>query len=611
MDTKKQAKFNEMTKRQKFSKGGMIRHIGGRKYFDNGGLTAAPTALTGPNGGGTNQNATNPNTGIMGTIGGALGLNNNFQATSADIQKGTNAAQLNQAYTDTQNALTNQTAQAQTLAPQTGTAVSNQNALAAQELAMTQGGGPNPAQAQLNQNTATNVANTTAAMAGQRGAAGNVGMLTRQAGQQGAATQQQAVGQAATMEANQQIAAQDRLANLSNAQISQAGQANTNLSSAQQNEQNILQGANTSANNAAVGMQSNINNVNSQTSAANQNMASNIMGGILSGGGATGAISSMFAGGGKVKAPHIKLAEMNAHSMKHYDEGGDVESAPETPPAPETPNEGTFTPDAVNSSAPNIPATASLPADQTDLSKAMSSSGGGGGGGKGIGGLAALMADGGNVPNLGTGTYSPVASSSGPNIGSTAALPTNTMDFSKAVSKKKQPPQDPNALKGGNSQTQEQANRGYADADAILGNSPMNVLPADNTNDTMSGGDMQGAARGGRIYPGPHKSHVANFMFAHGGESKMVPAMVSPGEIYLNPSEVKHVVETGANPLKMGKKFLGKPKVKGDSTKNDTIPADLEEGGVVIPRHIMNKPNADKAELFVRRAVHMTKPKGK
>jgi len=109
------------------------------------------------------------------------------------------------------------------------------------------------------------------------------------------------------------------------------------------------------------------------------------------------------------------------------------------------------------------------------------------------------------------------------------------------------------------------------------------------------------------VAKGPHKSHVANFLAA-GGE---VPAMVSPGERYLSPDDVKEVVERGANPLKMGKKFEGKAKVKGDSLKNDTISTTLKEGGVVLPRHVMNKKNRDHAELFVRRAVHMKSPKGK
>lgn len=74
-----------------------------------------------------------------------------------------------------------------------------------QQQAVANGTGPNPAQAMLNQATGQNVANQAALMAGQRGAGANVGLMARQAAQQGAATQQQAAGQAATMQAQQQL----------------------------------------------------------------------------------------------------------------------------------------------------------------------------------------------------------------------------------------------------------------------------------------------------------------------------------------------------------------------------------------------------------------------
>ncbi len=69
------------------------------------------------------------------------------------------------------------------------------------------GTGPNPAQAMLNQQTGANVAQQAALMAGQRGAGANVGLMARQAAQQGAGIQQQAVGQGATMQANQSLGA--------------------------------------------------------------------------------------------------------------------------------------------------------------------------------------------------------------------------------------------------------------------------------------------------------------------------------------------------------------------------------------------------------------------
>lgn len=111
-------------------------------------------------------------------------------------------------------------------------------------------------------------------------------------------------------------------------------------------------------------------------------------------------------------------------------------------------------------------------------------------------------------------------------------------------------------------------------------------------------------ARGGQVCEGPHKSHVANFLAMKDGGK--VPAMVSPNEIYLPPEKVKAVLD-GANPLKVGEKIPGKAKVKGDSRKNDTVPRTLEEGGVVISRTHTSSP--EKAELFVRRAVHMRKAK--
>jgi len=67
------------------------------------------------------------------------------------------------------------------------------------------GTGPNPAMAALNQRTGENVANQAALMAGQRGAGANIGMMARQAAQQGGNTQQQAVGQGATMQAQQSL----------------------------------------------------------------------------------------------------------------------------------------------------------------------------------------------------------------------------------------------------------------------------------------------------------------------------------------------------------------------------------------------------------------------
>lgn len=633
MEASKKAAFVRMARR-KFSKGGIVRKLGKRKYFDQGGNVDPYTgAIGGPNSvvsqitpstylengiknsipnspsqpsfQGSNQvndSSTNPNTGILGTIGGALGLNNQFVAKGANLTAGTNAEQLGQAYQGAQQGLNAQGQLVNTLTPQAGSAVANQNALANQYLAMTQGQGPNPAKAELAQATGQNVANQAALMAGQRGAGANAGLIARQAAQQGAQTQQQAAGQAATLQAQQQIAAQQNLANLANNQISQTGQATTGLSSAQQGEQSILQNANTSANNAAVGMQSNINNVNAQTAAANQNMNANILGGI---GSAASSISSLLEKGGIVGKDgtnhHLKLAEMNAASLAHakkYDEGGEVDK----------PDLGEFKPSEDNSSAPNIPGTSTLPTDQTDFSNAMSGGGGKSGGGGGIMGLAAMLADGGPIGgnllisqspmnNSGWATFkrSSTSASSGPNIEGTSSLPTATENFSKDMQ---------NLTKNKNKDTESVGEETPWETGGGLAGSPGDIM--NNSAPSSPGmdiGDGSGlteyAAKGGMM-----SNHFHNY-FSEGGK---VPAMVSPGEIYLSPDKVHKVIHEGIDPAKIGQRFKGKAKVKGDSLKNDIIPASLEEGGIVIDRK--NMGTREKRELFVHRAMARKKARG-
>jgi hypothetical protein len=117
-------------------------------------------------------------------------------------------------------------------------------------------------------------------------------------------------------------------------------------------------------------------------------------------------------------------------------------------------------------------------------------------------------------------------------------------------------------------------------------------------------GQFAQAYKQGQQNYGPSQyGHVVKFLqYSEGGEAKAVPAMVSPGEIYLTPDHVQQVLNNNANPLKIGHKYAGIAKIHGDSRKNDTIPVTLEDGGVVIPRHVVNKMNAKEAELFVRRA---------
>lgn len=534
MDNAKKSSFVRVMgkKRLRLRKGGVVQH------FDSGG-----TILGGP--GTTTQNPS----GVIQNINNALGTN----AASANLQPGTNQAQLNNAYTGATNALNAQVGLTNTLMPQASNAVENQNKVAAQQEAMTRGEGPNPAANQLAQAAGANVANQAALMAGQRGAAANPALLARQAAMQGANIQQQAAGEAATLGAEQQIAAQNNLADLSNNQISQTQGATTALNSANQNEQGVLQGANSNLNNASVSMQGNINNNN-----ANANKG--ILGGITSALSSVPIIGGLFDEGGEVKPGvgmehhgHKKLEfvhKMAKLGLQHFDGGGSVQ--PSAPPI------------------------------DPDKAKQVSDSF------KGAFGFA----DGGQIKqnpllpgikriapiNNAGAQYQQAAGVSGPNIENPGLEP---LDLGIGHS-------------GDKESSIDQANAGLTGAQNRF---QTMVEPGMNMNSDV--GNYLNSYRGGNIISGPHKSHVANFL--NGGSVKHVPAMVSAGEVYLNPEQVKKVIHDGANPLKIGYKFKGKAKVKGDSIKNDTIPVDLEEGGVIVDRK--NVMSADKARSFVHHSL--------
>lgn len=278
----------------------------GLQHFDDGG-----TVLAGPAASGI-RNESNPNTGIIGSINGALGLNNNFQASGSPVQAGTNNSQLNNSYSGVQTGLQYQQSLANTLGPQAAIAAQNQNDLALRLNAEANGQGPNVAENELSQATGNNISNQAALMAGQRGASSNVGLIARNAARQGADIQQNSAGEAATLQAQQQIAAQQGEANLAGAQIAQAGQAGNNASSAQISEQNTLQGANTSYNNTNANVQGNINSTNAQTAAANQNKAGNLVGGLLSGASSVAASLGLAKGGLVTKEKYAEGGEVSA-----------------------------------------------------------------------------------------------------------------------------------------------------------------------------------------------------------------------------------------------------------------------------------------------------------
>lgn len=267
----------------------------------------------------------------MGAIGGLLGLNGGAGGTGfagpqlAPLQTPAREWQAANSYDQNQialnqqqnllaalqgvNGIGNQQAALQSLqglaAQQQGTAQQYQN--------LANGIGPNPAQAQLAQNTAANVAQQGALMAGQRGASQNVGLMARQIAQQGAATQQQAVGQAATLQAQQQIAGLQGLAGqqaaigntigqqagIAGAQVGQqVGQVNANTA-AQQAEQANLLNAIAAQNSANVANYGNMNTANASMANTRMQGQHGLIGGVLSG---IGSVLGLAHGG---NVPHM------------------------------------------------------------------------------------------------------------------------------------------------------------------------------------------------------------------------------------------------------------------------------------------------------------------
>jgi hypothetical protein len=183
----------------------------------------------------------------------------------------------------------------------------NQTSVFNQMQGVANGTGPNPAQAQLAQATGANVANQAALMAGQRGSAANAGMMARQAAQQGAGIQQNAAGQAATLQAQQSLGALNQMGGIANQQAQQQQQGTNAYTQAVQNQQNqLLQNAQQN-NNARLQQASQANQVNQGNAAANNQLLGNLAG-------AAGS-AMMLAGTGGAAAPAMMLAGGAGDSM--------------------------------------------------------------------------------------------------------------------------------------------------------------------------------------------------------------------------------------------------------------------------------------------------------
>lgn len=252
---------------------------------------------------------------LVNAIGGLFGLDGGQNGTgvaapvAAPIVQPTNTAQIGTAYNGAQNSLQSQQALLAALQAQNG--IGNQSQVYGQLQGVANGTGPNPAEAMLNQATGQNNAAQAALMAGQRGVGSNPGLIARQAAQQGSANQQNAIGQGATLQAQQSLNALGQAGNMANTQAGQQIAATGANTSAQLGEQQNLLGAQANANNAAVSAQNSVNSVNGTLANTGLQGQQKAIGGLF--GGLGSALS--LAHGGQVGGPksfagrHLAMAK--------------------------------------------------------------------------------------------------------------------------------------------------------------------------------------------------------------------------------------------------------------------------------------------------------------
>lgn len=243
-------------------------------------------------------------------IGGGQGRGGDFQA------QGVNQDQLNQAASGVNSANQQQQAFVNALQGQNGignqsSVFGQQQGLANQLMDQTQGGGPNPAMAQLANTTGQNIQNQAALMAGQRGVNSNPGLAARQIGQMGSQQQQAAVGQAAALRAQQQLAAQQQL---QQQQAQMAGLASQQVGQQQQGLGQLGQQS-LAGQQQLFGMQQNQNNANAGIAGVNAKGQQDILGGVLKAAGSAIGMShggqvQYMAGGGTAEDANSQPASM-------------------------------------------------------------------------------------------------------------------------------------------------------------------------------------------------------------------------------------------------------------------------------------------------------------
>jgi hypothetical protein len=261
-----------------------------------------------------------------------------FKAQGVPIAQGASTGQAQELYGQTQQGLAQQQAFINALSAQGG--VQNQANVFNQLQNVAAGQGPNPAQAALAQATGANVANQAALMAGQRGAGANAGLLARQAAQQGAATQQQAAGQAATMQANQSLAAMGQLGNIAQQQVANQASALGQYQQGVGAARGDILGSINAQNQAAVSQQNAMNEANARIAAGNAQTQNQMGMGLISGAAsALPGVGAFFkAHGGPIVEHHAMPEDAVVGSQQPTALGSmPVESAPSMPSTASTP----------------------------------------------------------------------------------------------------------------------------------------------------------------------------------------------------------------------------------------------------------------------------------
>ncbi len=502
-----------------------------------------------------------------------------FHAAGPDQAQLANAQNLSNQDIAQQQAFVNQTMGQNGLGNQ-ASVFAQQQALANQLQGVANGTSrANPAQAALNQATGQNVATQASLMAGQRGANQNVGLLARQIANQGAQTQQQAVGQSATMQAQQQLAGMNALqqqqASMGNLAANQVGQQQASLAGLNQaaagNQGNVM------------GLQANANTVNAQIAQANQKASAGLVGGILGGVGnatmpneAHGGMIHKMADGGQVTNFFPNGHPVNQDGPRSL--LGQMLAQPQAQAAPAQSGQnqtgqmlGNFARQGAQkffaNRAPQAP-TVSVQ-DQALRDSAVTNT---------LPQADQALRDSAGVTTTPQVELANQAATTGETAASTAEGAASAAEGATAAAEGAEGTAEAAEAfmallnKGGRVQH--------------LGSGGIAIHPPEANGDGNSKPDA-----GIEFNPFEVIKSTFSAAMSRGGN---VPAMVSPGEIYLSPEEASSPEKAAKSAKKKemkGEKIPGKAKVKGDSLKNDTVSKNLEEGGIVIPRSHSEDPN--------------------